>query len=71
MSAFSTPPHEHMKQKEGRRRETHLNDQKLDKSQTSHIKWAKLGLQRNGQQLNMTMQERLDVKKRQKQDSKP
>jgi hypothetical protein len=38
MSAFSTPPHEHMKQKEGRRRETHLNDQKLDKSQTSHTK---------------------------------
>jgi hypothetical protein len=33
MSALPTPPFEHKSAEEGRRREAHLNDQKLDKSQ--------------------------------------
>jgi hypothetical protein len=37
MSGLSTPPHEHILAEIGRRRETHLNDQKMDTSQTSHI----------------------------------
>jgi hypothetical protein len=56
MSAFSTPPHEHIQAERGIRRETHSNDQKPDKGQTSHPKQAKLGPQRNGQLLNMTKQ---------------
>jgi hypothetical protein len=40
----------------GLERETHPNDQKLDRGQTSHPKRTKLGPQRNGQQLNMTKQ---------------
>jgi hypothetical protein len=31
MSAFSTPPHEHIKSERGRRKETHSNDQKPEK----------------------------------------
>jgi hypothetical protein len=41
------------------------------KAKTDHLKQAKLGPQRNGQQLNMTKQKRLVLKKRQKQGSTP
>jgi hypothetical protein len=56
MSALSTPSHEHILAKKGRR-ETRLNDQKLNKSQTSHPEWANLGTQRNEKWLNTIKQE--------------
>jgi hypothetical protein len=41
MSALSTPPYEHMKAERGRRRETHSNDQKPDKSQIKSFRVSK------------------------------